>query len=47
MNKVKFEDLLSTGAHTRSCYNGIKFQAFYFNEKNGVHIINLDVNTLS
>jgi len=44
MSKVKFEDLLSTGAHfghvTRK-WNP-NFKPFILMEKNGVHIINLD-----
>ena len=44
MNKVKFEDLLSTGAHfghVTSKWNP-NFKPFILMEKNGVHIINLD-----
>ena len=44
MSKVKFEDLLSTGAHfghvTRK-WNP-NFKPFILMEKNGVHIINLE-----
>jgi len=44
MSKVKFEDLLSTGAHfghvTRK-WNP-NFRPFILSEKNGVHIINLE-----
>ena len=44
MAKVKFEDLLRTGAHfghvTRK-WNP-NFRPFILSEKNGVHIINLD-----
>ena len=44
MNKVKFNDLLSTGAHfghVTSKWNP-NFKPFILMEKNGVHIINLD-----
>ena len=44
MNKITFEDLLSTGAHfghvTRKWHPNYK--PFILMEKNGVHIINLD-----
>ena len=44
MSKVKFEDLLATGAHfghvTRK-WNP-NFKPFILMEKNGVHIINLE-----
>ena len=46
MNKVKFEDLLSTGAHfghVTSKWNP-NFKPFILMEKNGVHIINLRPN---
>ena len=48
MNKVKFEDLLSTGAyfgHVTSKWNP-NFKPFILMEKNGVHIINLDETLL-
>ena len=48
MNKVKFEDLLSTGAHfghVTSKWNP-NFKPFILMEKNGVHIINLDQTIL-
>jgi len=48
MNKVKFDDLLSTGAHfghVTSKWNP-NFKPFILMEKNGVHIINLDETLL-
>jgi len=48
MNKVKFEDLLRTGAHfghVTSKWNP-NFKPFILMEKNGVHIINLDQTML-
>ena len=48
MNKVKFDDLLSTGAHfghVTSKWNP-NFKPFILMEKNGVHIINLDQTML-
>ena len=48
MNKVKFDDLLSTGAHfghVTSKWNP-NYKPFILMEKNGVHIINLDQTML-